>query len=344
MVHFDLDLLKQLIMTPGLPGREYQVAELIRANIGSSWQVNQDNLGNIIAHLPGKGEAILLIAHMDEVGLIVRRITEDGFLQVERIGGMSFMSLPGSQLDLWTQAGALPAHVGVLPQHLDDLNKMSWGDIYIDIGARSRAEVQKWGVRIGDGLTWSSPLRQLRENCIVGKALDDRLGCLLLLTLANKLKPNQLGVDLYLGFVVQEETTLMGGAPIVHAIQPDLVIGIDGTLTFDTPDLKGEQSDIRLGSGPTLKIMDTIRGRGLTYVPDPNLAQRIRMMAQDNAISLQDEVISGLSTAVAPLPFLVKGVKTAALSLPIRYHHSPCETADLTDADHLYQLLISLLS
>lgn len=344
MGNFDLDLLKQLLMTPGLPGREHQVAELIRANIGSSWQINQDNLGNLVAHLPGKGEVILLIAHMDEVGLIVSRITQDGFLKVARIGGMSLRSIPGGQLDLWTEAGRLPAHAGVMPQHLDGLKQMSWEDVYIDIGARSRAEVQKWGVRIGDGLTWSAHLRQYGDNCVVGKALDDRLGCLLLLTLANSLKPDQLGVDLYLGFVVQEETTLMGGAPLVHAIKPDLVIGIDGTLAFDTPELQGEQSEICLGSGPAIKIMDTIRGRGVTYVPDQELARRIRISAQDQGISLQDEVISGLSTAVAPLPFLEHGVKTAALSIPIRYHHSPCETADLSDASQLYQLLRSLLS
>lgn len=340
----DIDKLAQLTSAPGLPGRETRVAELLRANISSPWQVRSDNLGNLIAHLPGKGEKILLLAHMDEVGLIVRRVTKDGFLKVERMGGTSLRSLPGSQLELWVETGCIPAHAGVMPQHLDSSKQLTLEDIYIDIGAKSRAEVEEWGVRIGDGLTWSTPLQRYGDNYVVGKALDDRLGCWILLTLANHLQLDQLGCNLYLGFVVQEETTLMGGAPLVHAISPDIVIGIDGTLACDTPDLEGKQSDIRLGMGPGIKIMDAIRGRGVTYVPDRDLMLRIRATAEENGIPLQPEVITGLSTALAPLPFISQGVKTAALSVPIRYHHSPVETADFRDSRHLYQLLTLLAS
>lgn len=341
---FDLDLLNQLTLTPGLPGREQRVAGLIQENISSPWQVNMDSLGNIIAHLPGKGKSILLIAHMDEVGLIVQRITQDGFLKVERMGGMSLKSLPGSQLDLWTEGGPLPALAGVMPQHLDGGNTLEWEDIFIDIGARSYSEAHRWGVRIGNGLTWTAPVHKFGDNCITGKALDDRLGCFILLALAKTLPFEHLNVDLYLGFTIQEETTLMGGAPIVNTLNPDYVIGVDGTLAFDTPDLEGKQCDLRLGNGPGLKIMDTIRGRGVTYVPDADLAQSFRNVAQEYNISIQEEVISGLSTAVAPLPFVSKGAKTAALSIPIRYHHSPIETADMADVSMLYELLLKFIS
>jgi endoglucanase len=289
---FDIELLAQLSSTPGLPGRETRVAELIHANIGSPWQVRTDNIGNLIAHIPGEGETILLLAHMDEVGLIVRRVTKDGFLKVERLGGTSLRSLPGSRLELWAETGSIPAHAGVMPQHLDDLNPLDLEDVYIDIGAKSRAEVEDRGVRIGDGLTWSNPILCYEDDYIVGKALDDRLGCWILLTLAKYLQFDQLSCDLHLGFVVQEETNLMGGTPLVHAINPDVVIGIDGTLAFDTPDLEGKQSDIRLGEGPTIKIMDAIRARGVTYVPNLDLLQRIRTYADDNRIKLQSEIIT----------------------------------------------------
>lgn len=199
-------------------------------------------------------------------------------------------------------------------------------------------------MRVGDGLTWSAPLARQGEYLITGKALDDRLGCLVLLTLAGLIQQKQCRYDLYLGFVVQEETTLMGGAPIVQTLSSDLVIGVDGTLAFDTPDLEGQGSDIRLGGGPTLKMMDAIRGRGVTYVPDRELAQSLQELAEKYEIQLQPEIVVGLSTALAPIPFVAGGIKTAALSLPIRYHHSPLETANLGDAGQLVELLFAFLT
>ena len=168
----DLDLLAELTSVPGLPGRETQVAQLIQAQLTlPGWQVASDALGNVFAHLPGDGEKILLIAHMDEVGLIIRRITEDGFLLVERLGGVSVRSLPGSRLDLWTDGGPLPAHAGVLPGHLDQPQNLELEDIYLDIGAKSRTQAESWGVRIGDGITWDAPLLLHGEYQITGKAL-----------------------------------------------------------------------------------------------------------------------------------------------------------------------------
>jgi endoglucanase len=159
------------------------------------------------------------------------------------------------------------------------------------------------------------------------------------MTLAHNVRQRQLGCDLYLAFVVQEETGLMGGMPIAHAVSPQVVIGVDGTLAFDTPDLQDQQSDIRLGAGPTVKLLDAIRGKGISYVPHWELVERIRDLAQVNDIQLQAEVITGLSTAITPMPFAGLGIQTAALSIPIRYHHSPVETADPSDSTRLVELL-----
>jgi len=340
MLELDISLLTELTAVPGLPGGEHKVAELIRSHLPSSpWEVHSDRLGNLIAHLPGDGRKVMLVAHMDEVGLIVRRISQKGFLGVERLGGASVRALPGSRLDLWTREGRLPAFTGLLPGHLDDRGYLHLMDIYVDIGSSSRDETERLGVRIGDGLTWASPMERSGENYVIGKALDDRLGCLVLMTLAHNVRQRQLGCDLYLAFVVQEETGLMGGMPVAHAVSPQVVIGVDGTLAFDTPDLQDQQSDIRLGAGPTVKLLDAIRGKGVSYVPHWELVERIRDLAQVNDIQLQTEVITGLSTAITPMPFAGLGIQTAALSIPIRYHHSPVETADLRDSTRLVELL-----
>jgi putative aminopeptidase len=341
----DLELLERLVNTPGLPGRETQVADIIRTSLpASNWQIHSDRLGNLVAHLPGNGPRVMLMAHMDEVGLIVRRITPDGFLLVERLGGMGVQALPGSRLTLWTQNGDLPAQVGLLPQHLSAQSNPTIVDMYVDIGVTSVEEALSLGVQIGDGLTWDSSFQKLGKDRISAKTLDDRLGCLVLLDLAHQIQENQPSCDLFLAFVVQEETMLMGGLPVVQAVLPEIVIGIDGTLAFDTPDLKDAQSDLRLGYGPALKWMDAIRGKQVAYVPSYRLASLVRTIAQDNQIPLQSEVVVGLSTALSPIPYACSGVETIALSIPIRYHHSAIETVDLSDARNLVNLMALLLS
>lgn len=137
---------------------------------------------------------------------------------------------------------------------------------------------------------------------------------------------------------------LMGGLPLMQAYQPEYLVGVDGTLAFDTPDLLGQQSDLRLGAGPALKWMDAIRGKMAAFVPDLELARGIRRLARERGIPLQDEVVSGISTAVTPMVFGGEGARAAALSLPVRYHHTPSETADKRDVAQLVELLAALVT
>jgi putative aminopeptidase FrvX len=334
----ELDLLTKLVETPGLPGREEKITKLILENIPSNWETKIDPIGNLISHLPGNGKRVLLTAHMDEVGLIVRRITKEGFLLIDRLGGINIYTLPGSRLDLWTDRGKLPAQGGILPQHLADNKIIDLTRLYLDVGAVSQAEVNKMGIKVGDGLTWNAPLRIFGKDIISGKALDDRLGCWTLINLIQSIG-EPLPCDLFLAFIVQEETSLASSTPVAQSINPDIIIGIDGTLVFDTPDLESQQSDVRLGCGPALKWMDSIHGKSGTYIPSFPLVKRIRELASASNIPLQTEIISGLTTTVNLLPFANQGIKTAAISLPIRYHHSPIETASLKDADEVLKLV-----
>ena len=341
---FDFPFLAELVRTPGLPGRENLVADCITAALPASWELERDPLGNLLARRPNPGPNWMLVSHMDEVGLIVRRITPEGFLLVERLGGISLRALPGSRLTLWTQNGPFPAQAGSLPAHLDPGASQAWDSVYLDIGANSRKQAESLGVRIGDGLTWASELTAQADGRLVGKALDDRLGCAALVSLAHALSDAGLKVDLTLAFVVQEETMLMGGLPAVNIRQPDVIVGVDGTLAFDTPDTRGQQSEIVLGAGPAIKWMDAIRGKMAAFVPDLALAQHFRSVAGELGLPVQDEVVSGISTAVTPLPYAGRGARTAALSLPIRYHHTPVETADQRDFIALIQLLTALVT
>ena len=340
----DFDLLERLTEVPGVPGREERMADLIRSSLPSkTCKCSLDNLGNLVVHIPGKGKRVMLAAHMDEVGLIVQRILPNGFLKVERIGGTSLRALPGSRLSLWTSKGCTPAHVGVLPQHLDVNEPLDFSKIYIDIGSSSDQETRAMHVTPGDVLTWESPLRSVGDTLISGKALDDRLGCYILIQLAKLLQPQDLKCDLYLAFTVQEETMLMGGVTAANAVSPEIVIGVDGTLSFDTPDLEGSQCDLRLGKGPAFKWMDAIRGKLAAFVPDQKLAHHVSETAKRNDIPLQDEIVTGISTAISPMLYAGKGAAALALSVPLRYHHTPIETADLRDVENIISLLKTLL-
>lgn len=340
-----VEVLEKLVKTPGLPGREEKVAGLIRSYLSSqNCEISQDRLGNLIAHFPGNGPRLMVMAHMDEVGFIVQRILPNGFLRIERVGGGSIQSLPGSWLDLWVGDDCLPVSAGVLPYHLSSAaNPPELKDIFLDIGVSSQSAAVAMGVRPGQMLTWHSPLRHFGENLISAKALDDRLGCAVLIQLAERFSSRLENCDLYLAFIVQEELMLMGANPVVHQVQPDILIGVDGTLSFDTPDLEGMQCDLRLGNGPAIKWMDAIRGKMPAYVPNMILAEHARNIASQQSIPLQDEIITGISTVISSAVYAGNGAASVAFSLPIRYHHTPIETANLVDANNLVNLLESII-
>ncbi len=341
----DAAILEKLVEIPAVPGREERIADYLRSLLSDIYDCRLDALGNLIVHIPGKGNRVMLVAHMDEVGLMVQRILPEGFLKVERLGGTSLRALPGSHLSLWSANGCIPAVAGILPQHLDVGELINdFSKIYIDIGSSSAEQTLAMGVRPGDVLTWDSPLRFIGNSLVRGKALDDRLGCYILLNLVRVLDPADVNCDLYVTFTVQEETMLMGGMTAANAIEPDVIIGIDGTLSFDTPDLLGQQSDIRLGAGPAIKWMDAIRGKMAAFVPNQALTNLVCEIAQKNKIPLQDEIAVGMSTAITPMVYASSGARACALSIPIRYHHTPIETADLQDVENAITILQSLLT
>ena len=136
---------------------------------------------------------------------------------------------------------------------------------------------------------------------------------------------------------------MTGGLPSVQRYDPEIVIGLDGTLPFDTPDLLNGQNDVHLGGGPALKWLEAIRGKMACTVPDMRLAQIVRNTAREFGIPLQDEVIVGIGTALNPVPYANEGVRIVGLSLPVRYHHSPVEMADLRDIKWMVSLLSELV-
>ncbi len=337
---WNFDLLERLCAAPGIPGFEAPAAAVV-CNQLDQWGIpySMDAIGNLTAHLPGPGPKLALVAHLDEVGLIVRKIHPGGYLFIERVGGTSVHVLPGQRVDAWIGDRPLRGVIGALPQHLNSGSQsVPLNEIFIDIGTASRQAAVDLGIEVGTAVTYVPELTCL-QNSIACKALDDRLGCHMLLRLARAALDDPTRSDLYLVFSVQEETLQRGADPAIVQIQPDYVIGVDGTLAFDTPDLDDGQNDMRLGSGTAIKVMDAIRGHGMGLMSHPALRRHLEGLAVDAKIPFQREVLTGLTTAVTPLPYLLSGLPVAAVSFPLRYAHSPVETADLDDVEFTYRLL-----
>lgn len=334
------ELLAELCTAPGISGHESAVAEIIRNHLQRlGLEASVDRLGNVTARVEGAPPRALLFAHMDEVGFVVRKISADGFLAIERVGGASTHALPGQRLNIWTETGAVTGVAGVLPQHLaGDAAPPDLTTAYVDIGASSREQAHRRGVEVGSPITFHGSFKQL-DGRVSAKALDDRLGCFLLLRLAESLRANPPQCEVHLAFVVQEETRLHGAMPLAFGRDLDWALGVDATLAFDTPDLMNGQTDVRLGGGPAIKVMDHVRRHGQGFIAHLGLRTHIEAAARERAIAAQREVVIGLTTAAAPLPFVRAGLPVAAVSFPLRYSHSPVEVADVGDIQATLQLL-----
>ncbi len=328
----DLSLLAELCEKPGLPGFEGPIAGFLAGYLHARGiEARVDRIGNVIAHLPGDGRRAMLIAHMDEVGLLVRKIHAGGFLAVERLGGASPHVLPGKRVLVWTDHGPLPGVMSAVPMHLvADIPQPSLPGMHVDLGLRSKAEAEALGVEVGLPITYAPSFDRI-HNCIASKSLDDRLGCFLLLELAARIQAQPGQCDLWLVFVVQEENVLNGGVPPANAIQPDWALGVDATLAFDTPDLPSGQNEVALGAGTVVKVMDRVRTTGQGLIAHQGLRKHLESLAKSAGIPFQREVIIGISTAATPLAFTVTGIPSAAVSFPLRYSHSAIEVADLDD-------------
>jgi putative aminopeptidase len=336
----DLKLLADLCALPGVAGFERPVSKRLQEIFeGVGVASRRDRIGNLVAHIPGAGPRLMLFAHMDEVGLLVRKIHPKGFLFVERLGGTSPHVLPGKKMLVWTANGPLPGVVGAIPMHLAaDQAQPGLADMYIDLGLCSHQRVEELGVEVGQPVTYASELLEL-DGRVSAKSLDDRLGCALLVELALRMIEQPAGCDLYLAFLVQEENVFYSGLPVVNAVQPDYAIGVDATLAFDTPDLDDGQTDLHLGGGTVIKVMDRLRSSGIGFVAHPELRCHLERLAKENHVPFQREIVIGLSTLASLLPFAGTGLPVAAVSFPLRYGHSPQEVCDLADIEATSALL-----
>jgi putative aminopeptidase FrvX len=343
---FDHELLEALCGVPAVAGHEDPMIRFVRDRFAAlDLPTHVDGIGNVIARLSeqAEGPRVMLFAHVDQVGLCVKRVDDHGFVAIDRIGGINRKVLVGREVRIHTEAGdAVPGTVGVMAHHLtpeaERFTVPDIPDLYVDLGAESKDEVASLGIQVGDSITYEAGYRRLGRWRVRGPAMDDRIGVYIVLKVAERLAGRSLPNDLHVVATVQEEFNVRGALPAARAIRPDAAICVDIALPGDTPDLTGV-NDVRLGGGPTMRLM-SFHGRGTLggLIPNPGLRDLMQSTATDLGMPIQREASIGGLTDASFLQLLHEGVPSIDVGVPCRYTHTPVETLDTRDVEQAIEL------
>jgi endoglucanase len=317
------DLIKRLTEEYGPSGSEGGVVQIIKEEIAPFVdETRVDNMGSLIATRKGDGARAMLAAHMDEIGLIVTHIDKKGFLRFSNVGGVAVSRLTGLRV-LFSNG-----QIGVINQEKtgNTMDKM-----FIDIGATSKEEAES-KVSIGDFAVFRQDFADLGDR-VVSKAMDDRIGCVVLIETAKRMEtsPNEV----YFVFTVQEEVGCRGAGTSAYAIEPDLGIAVDVTRTGDTPE--AHTMEVALGNGAAIKVKDS------GVIAHPKVRSYLVQTAKEFDIPYQLEVLESGGTDAGPIQRSRGGVPSGVISIPTRHLHSPSEMVDMGDVEACVKLLTAAL-
>lgn len=338
-----------LMMIPGLSGFEGNVRRYLKSELKAlGINTKTDMLGNLIATIEGDASlpSVMLIAHMDQLGLIVRKIEASGLLRAERVGGVPERALAAQEVLLCLGQGrTLPGIIANKSHHAttpeEKYRVVPYQELYIDCGFASAAEAVAAGVNVGTPIVYAPRVLELANGRLGGTSVDDRAACAVLLELARAAKDLRRLPTIYCVFSVLEEFNLRGAITAAQVIQPDICIQLDLALATDTPDM-GHRGDVRLGAGPVMSMF-SFHGRGTLNgcIPHPALVQLFQSTADAETIPLQRSAHIGALTETSYVQLVGKGVACIDMGFPARYTHSALEVCDLADLESLTRLLIA---
>jgi len=337
-------LLKELSEAPGPSGYEEPIRKvMVQRMTPLADHLSYDGLGSIIATQGSSGPRVMIDAHMDELGGLVRRVTPDGFLSIQTLGYFLDEALVGQRWIILGSKGPVHATSIIRDAHLataDEQGKLldNHDNFFLDLGARNADEVQALGVSVGDPIVPDSTFTILNgTQNYMGKAFDDRIGCAIVIDVMNRLAhashPNQL----FYAITVQEETLLAGARASSEIIKPEVAIVLEGGVTSDVPGTRTDLAQETLGGGPGLFLYNP------TEMPSQKFRALARQTAAEKSIPLQQEVVVGYGDDSSEIQKSNGGVPTITLTVPIRYTHAHNGIMNRADYDHAVQLLLALI-
>lgn len=342
-----LEKFKEMCLLSGLSGHEEHMSRYLQdALAGYADSATVDQNGNVIATIKGTdadAPRVMVFAHIDQLGFVVRKIEADGFIRLERLGGIPEKVLPGLTVLITTESGCeVPGVIGVKAHHATPAEEKyvvtPYGQLYVDIGAGSADDVRRLGIEIGCPVVYEPRFTILTGGRVCGTSIDDRGGCAVLIALAEQLKQNRPQATVYLVGSVQEEFNLRGAMLAAAALRPDIALSLDVMIAGDTPDLK-DRLEVRLGGGPIMG-MYSFHGRGTLngLIPHPALTRLVRTVAEAGGLPLQRSAMIGILTDSSYVQLVGTGIPCIDLGFPARYTHTPVETCQLSDMQGLVDL------
>ena len=322
------ELIKKLAECFGPSGYESGVRELVRAEIPRGIETRVDAMGSLIAHKKGTGggRRVMLAAHMDEIGVVVTHVDQRGFLRFGGVGGVRVLPLMGGRVRF---ANGTIGVIGL--EKVEDASRIPpMEKFYIDVGARGPADCP---VKVGDVACFHR-VCETAGTRIVSKAMDDRIGCAVLLQVLKELEKSPH--ELYFVFTVQEEVGLRGATTTGYGVDPEIALAVDVTLTGDTPECA--PMAVELGAGPAVKIKD---GGMMAHV---GVKDWLIRTAETAALPFQREVLTSGTTDACAIQTTRGGVPAGCVSVPARYVHKPSEMVDYGDVLGAVKLLTHALT
>ncbi len=344
MENATIDLLRELTETNGVPGFESRVGAIMRAHLEDTCEISTDNLGSVIALLEGSSERprVMLAGHMDEVGFMVKLVTEEGYVKFAQLGGWWEQVLLGHRVIIETANGPVTGLIGAKPPHLlpeEERQKVvKRKDMFIDVGATDREQAtEEFGIRAGDPIVPWSPFEVLAdEDRLMAKAWDDRVGVALAIEALHALEgadhPNTVfGVG-----TVQEEVGLRGAETSVDAVDPDVGIVLETAIAGDVPGISDDESNVKLGEGVALYVLEG------SAIPNLRLRDLAIELCEERELDYQLTVLERGGTDAGRIHQHARGVPTLALGVPTRHIHSHSGIISALDYETARGLTIAL--
>lgn len=332
--------LEALTALDGVSGFEQEVVAYLRAALAQcADEVHVDRMGNLYArrHGRGAGPHLMLEAHSDEIGGLVKSIDERGFLRMQPIGGVSPAMLVGRRVRVRGHLGVIGVKSGHLQSPEERKSVLEVGALYIDLGANSADDVREMGIAIGDPIAYYSPLACLAGgDRVTGKAIDNRIGCAILVELMHEIADITPAGSLDVVIAVQEEIGLRGAQVAAYSAQPDYAVVLDTFMAGDTPDVDYyREMPTEIGKGPVLLLANS------AHIGHPAVGRYVEQAASAAGVPLQRATVAqGMAATDAGAIHLTRrGVPTAGIGLARRYSHTPVCVLDLNDAVGAWRLL-----
>ncbi len=339
-----VSLLQSLSNAPGPPGAEEPVRAIMAPRMKAlSDDLHYDGLGSVIAHQGKSGPRIMIDAHMDELGGMVRRITPNGLLTMQMLGGWLDQALVDQRWTILGSKGPVRGVTGIRDIHVvpaeERMHVYPRNVLTIDIGAMTAEQAAAMGIEPGDPVVPDSPFEVLNgSDNYLGKAWDDRVGCAVLIEAMQRTVKSNHPNQLFYVATTQEEIGLRGAHTAAEVVKPDLGIAIEGGITGDVYPGHPEETQEKLGAGPGIFLYDS------STLPNRKLVAYVKKTAQANSIPLQYDLVQGYGDDSAEIQASNGGTPTVNLVVPVRYTHAHNGIMNRQDFDHMVDLVVDMLN